>query len=179
MPLVALPEDNTERWWLLYTNNNTSHKMLMRTGEGQVSTAISTVFQNFLSKLPTLMVSTSVTGLERAVKGSNVRIPFAYTGTQPTGTGTNVDNDRRARTISFTGRSTDGHKSRIFVFGINDISEGDMRVDITEATAIADAVTHLNGANNVWLSISGLQPTWHQYANIGYNDHWIKEYRKG
>lgn len=177
--MAALPQSNTERWWLIYSNNSTEHRLGIRTADGITNVQASNVFSTLLTNLSSMMLATTVLGLERALKGSNVRVPFAYTGSPSGGTGTNVDNDRRARFISFTGRSLDGRKTKLFVFGINDQSEGDYRVDTSENAAVAAEVAHLNAASGVFFSISGLQPVWHAYANVGYHDHWIKEYRKG
>jgi hypothetical protein len=177
--VAPLPQSNTERWWAVYVNNGTTHRLGIRTADGVINTQASTVFSTLFANLAPIMTATLITGLERALKGSNVRLPFVYTGAQPAGTGTNIDNDQRARAISFTGRSNDGRKSKLFVFGMDAFSEGDYRVDISESAEIDAQVDHLNGANGVFLSISGLQPVWHAYANVGYNDHWIKEYRKG
>lgn len=177
--MAPLPQSNTERWWLIYANNNTEHRMGIRTADGQNNVGISAVFQGFMTQINSIALSTTVLGLERALKGSNVRIPFPYTGTVPGGTGTQVDTDRRARFLTFTGRSQDGRKQKVFWFGVQDITEGDYRVDTSESVAIANVVTHLSGAVNVYWSISGLPVTWHAYANIGYHDHWIKQYRKG
>jgi len=177
--MAALPQSNTERWWLVYSNNSTEHRCGIRTASGITNVQASNVFSTLLSNLTTIMLATTVLGLERALIGSNVRVPFAYTGSPSGATGTQVDTDRRARFISFTGRSTDGRKSKLFVFGIQDIPEGDYRVDTSESAAVASEVSHLNAASGVFLSISGQQPVWHAYANIGFHDHWIAEYRKG
>lgn len=177
--MAPLPQSNTERWWILYTNNNTAHRLCVRTTDGLTSAQMSPVFQNLFTHMSPRLNSTTLTGLERALKGSNVRVPFVYTGTVNFGLGTEADTTERPRADSFTGRSLDGRRTKLFVFGTKGAGEGDMRVDITESAAVDAMVTFLNGANAVFLSISGLQPVWHQYANVGYNDHWIKEYRKG
>lgn len=177
--MAPLPQSNTARWWCVYTNNGTTHRLMLRTATTITAPGASNVFSALFASLSPLMVSTTITGLEHALIGSNVRNPAAYTGAQPTGTGTNLDNDQRARQISFTGRSSDGRKCKFFVFGIDAIAEGDYRVDTTESAEIAAVVTQLANTPGVYLSISGLAPVWHSYANIGYNDHWIKEYRKG
>jgi hypothetical protein len=153
--------------------------MCVRTVDGLTALQMSPVFQNLFTHMSARLNATVIQGLERALRGSNVRNPFSYTGLVNFGLGTEIDTTERPRADSFTGRSIDGRKSKLFVFGTKGIGEGDMRVDITESAAIDEMVTFLNGANGVFLSISALQPVWHQYANVGYNDHWIKEYRKG
>lgn len=177
--MAALPQSNTTRWWAVYVNNNTTHRLGVRTGASVTPAQANTFFNTWFNAHIGLLNSTVVTGLETAVLGSNVRNPVAWTGATSFGTGSEEATDRRPSMISYTGRSADGRKSRIFLFGIKAVGEGDMRIDTTESTVIAAGVTLLNGAAGVYLSISGLQPVWHGYANIGYNDHWTKEYRKG
>jgi len=177
--MAALPQSNTMRWWAVYTCNGSEHRVMARTGPAATAASMSTVFSTLFANLAGQMVATTITGLEQSLAGSNIRLLHPYTGAQPTGTGTNIDNDQRARTLSFVGRTAGGHKSRLFVFGIDAFSEGDYRVDTTESTFVAAVVTQLVNTPGVFLGIDGLAPVWHSYANIGYNDHWIKVYRKG
>jgi len=177
--MAALPQSNTERWWCIYTTNNTTHRVMCRTLDGTTATQMASVFGPFFTQMATHRTSTTILGLERALKNSNVRIPFAYSGSPPGGTGSDTDNDGRARVFSFVGRSLDGRRTKIFMFGANATPEGDYRLDTSESAALTTQVNWLNAAVGVFLSISGQQPIWKAYANIGYNDHWIKEYRKG
>lgn len=177
--MAPLPQSNTERWWCIYAVNGTTHRVLCRTLDGVTAIQASGVFQPFFTQVATLRVSTTILGLERSLKGSNVRVPFAYSGGAPGGTGTETSTDGRARTLSWTGRTTDGRRTKIFMFGINGQPQGDYRLDTAESAANLTQVNWLNAASGVWLSISGLQPVWHMYANVGFNDHWIREYRKG
>jgi hypothetical protein len=179
MALPPLPESNTERWWMVYTVNGATHRLMIRTVDGVTAAQVEPVFFNIWSMHAAALNSTQLLNLERALKGSNVRIPFAYTLSNQFGTGTQSGNDRRARSWSYTGRSTDGRKSRLFIFGGIDASQGDYRTTSAESTIVQTFSAYLNAAASVFLSISGLQPVWHAYLNIGYNDHWIKQFRKG
>jgi hypothetical protein len=150
----------------------------MRTNDGQNAPAISTVFSQFYNHIQNQVYQTTITGMEFAVRGSNVRNLAVYTGQASWGLGTGVNEDTRNRTWSFVGRSPDGRKSRLFVFGAKAIQEGDLRVDTGESTIVQSVVTFLNGAVGTFNSISGAHPTWKGYANVGYNDHWARVYRK-
>ncbi len=176
--MAALPPFNTERWWIVYTNNGTTHRLMMRTNAGATAANVSLTLQGVFSRLAPILYATSILGLEFSVINSNVRNAATYSGTASFGTGSGSGVDTRARALSFVGRSPDGRKNRLFVFGAKDISEGDYRVDTTESTDVAALVTYLNGATGAFLSISGAQPVYKNYANIGFNDHWIKAYRK-
>ena len=168
----------TARWWLVYNNNSTEHRLLMRTANAATNIIVSGFFQSLLNAVAGTLNSTTVLGLEHAIQGSNVRNPATYTGTVTFGTGTEAAQDVRPRCWSFTGRTTDGVKSKLFIFGMKQTAEGDLRVDTGESTAVANAVTFLNTTTGAFLGITGLQPIWHLYANVGYNDHWIKVYRR-
>jgi hypothetical protein len=168
----------TARWWLVYNNNSTEHRMLMRTANAATNILVSGFFSSFLGMLSTHLNSTTVLGLEHAIQGSNVRNPATYTGTVSFGLGTEASSDTRPRCWSFTGRSADGVKTKVFLFGTKTMGEGDLRVDTSESVDVANAVNFLNTTVGAFLGITGLQPIWHIYTNVGYNDHWTKEYRK-
>lgn len=153
--------------------------MGVRTADGMTPAAVSDFFRVFLQIHDGMLLQTAVLGLEYSLKGSNVRLPATYSGLSSFGGGSQDNNDRRARFISYTGRSADGHKVRLFLFGPSDISQGDYRVSAPESAIIAAAVTNLNAATDHFLTISSMQASWHAYANVGFHDHWIKEYRKG
>lgn len=168
----------TARWWLIYNNNSTEHRILMRTANAATNVIVSGFFQSLFGAVAGTLNSTTVLGMEHAIQGSNVRNPATYTGTTTFGTGTEAATDGRPRTWSFTGRCNDGVKTKLFIFGVKAAGEGDLRIDTTESTNVANALIFLNGTTGAFLGITGLQPAWHLYANIGYNDHWTKEYRK-
>lgn len=176
--MAALPQSNTMRWWLVYTVNSTQHRMMCRTADGVTAAQMNTIFNSLLNNITTGINAITPLNLEFANKGSNVRNTAVWTGAASYGTGTEAGNDGRARTASFVGRSSDGRKARLFIFGLKPFSEGDYRIDTSEGVAVANVVSFLNGASGVFFSISGTQPVWKGYANIGYNDHWIKQYRK-
>lgn len=176
--MAPLPQSNTARWWLVYTVNGSTHRMMVRTTPAVTSAGANNLFDGLLDLLVPTVNSIAPQNLEFSVAGSNVRNAAAWTGSPTYGTGTEVGTDGRPRTWSFVGRSTGGRRTKLFVFGTKGISEGDMRVDLTESTAVAAVVNYLNTAVDVFLSIDGLKPVYKGYANVGYNDHWIKQYRR-
>lgn len=168
----------TARWWLIYNNNSTEHRLMMRTANAATNIIVSGFFQSLFTAVAGTLNSTTVLGLEHAIQGSNVRNPATYTGTVSFGAGTEAAVDTRPRCWSFTGRGADGAKTKVFIFGTKQTGEGDLRIDTSESANVASAVNFLNTTTGAFLSITGLQPIWHLYANVGYNDHWTKEYRK-
>ena len=177
MPVVALPADNTERWWMVYQVNGDTHRMMVRTGDGGVPTAISNAFHGILNRMAGSLNEVTPLGLERALRGSNVRNPFAWTNAATYGLGNADSNDDRDKAISCVGRSSGGHKVKFFLFGFKNDADGDYRTDTTENAGVADTVGYLNGATGFALAIDGLQPVWKSYVNIKVNDHWVKVHR--
>jgi hypothetical protein len=178
MPVVALPPSSTKRWWLDYTVNGDSHSILMRADAGQSAAQVSGVFSTLLTGFGDAnLYQYDVTGLRYAEVGSDVSLPAPYTGDAQFGTGTAVSTDQRAKTLSFTGRDVAGHKVKFFMYGIKMQAQGDYRISIGEDVAIGAAITYLTNLTEHFWTIAGLQPIWNGYANVGWNDHWIKRAR--
>jgi hypothetical protein len=118
-----------------------------------------------------------VTGMRKALVGSNVTLPQTYLGTTQFGAGTAIGNDFRAKTFSFTGRDDTGHKIKLFVFGAITQADGDYRLQVGTDTHIDQVVDYLNALNGFWNTINEGHPVWNAYANVGFNDHWIKRAR--
>ena len=175
--MAPLPPSNTIRYFLDYTVNGLEHTIQMRVGPGATDGGASGSFSAFLAALSPNLYALSVVGMRKANLGTDVTNPVTYTGTTSFGSGTAVDNLARAAFLSFIGRSTDGRRVRVFVYGTKITSEGDYRVDTGEAAEVADAIDVLNGASGVFLSISGLQAIWKAYANEGVNAYWQRRAR--
>lgn len=177
MPVVALPESNTDRWILDYTINEVPHHMQMRTGSTKTESQVSTTFDGFLTTLASDLNELVVVSLRHAVEGSDVFNPATWSGAASYGAGNTNDSIGRVLTLSFTGRDTSGHKIKLFVFGTKNLSEGDYRVDPTESAVVESALDYLAAAAGYWLTINALQPTWNQYANQNLSQHWVKALR--
>jgi len=175
--MAALPPSNTVRYFLDYTVNGIEHTIQMRVGAGATDGGASSSFSAFLATLSPNFYLINVIGMRKANLGSDVTNPVTYTGTTSFGSGTASDNLARAAFLSFVGRSTDGRRVRIFVYGTKITAEGDYRVDVSEAAEVDSAVFLLNSATGVFLTISGLQPVWKAYANEGVNAYWQRRSR--
>lgn len=178
MPIAALPPNSTDRWWLDYTVNGDAHSMLMRAGSTKTAAEVSSVFSDFLT-LFTInnLYEVNVVGMRHALNGSDVSLPATYTGDTQLGSGTANTTDMRAKTISFTGRDQTGHKIKLYMFGVKFQSNGDYRIQRGEDVAVGDLLNYLAALDGFFDSINGLHPIWNQYANVGFNDHWIKRVR--
>ncbi len=139
--------------------------------ESQVSSVISGLLDLFAD---TDIYEINFVALRKALEGSDVTLPATWTGNTQWGTGSAVDNDNRAKTFSFTGRDDSGHKVKAFVFGAKFVANGDYRVQVGENAEIDSIVAYLGALNGFFLTINGSPAIWNQYANVGFNDHWIR-----
>jgi hypothetical protein len=151
---------------------------MMRSDNTVDGAGANSAFNVFLLDIAPAAYTIAPLAIEHSIQGSNVRNTVPMSLAPSYGTGINTTDDRRARTVSFVGRSNLGHRARLTVFGIKDISEPDYRVDTTESTVVSSVVTLLNGAVGVFLAIDGQKAVWKSYGNINFNDHWIKVFRK-
>jgi len=153
--------------------------MMIRTGDGAVASVVSSTFHGIFNRLTNLIYELRPQNMEYALRGSNVRNTAPWTNNAFYGGGTAFDTDLRAKTLSFVGRDLLGHKSRFFVYGYKGSANGDYRVQIGENADVASVVTYLDAATGAFLSVGGGQPVWKGYANVDFNDHWIKRARLG
>jgi len=78
--------------------------------------------------------------------------------------------------INFIGRSSDGRRVRVSVFGAN--SPGvDFRFVAGEDADVTAAIAALNAPANHWVTIGDLEPFWKSYANAGWNAYWQRATR--
>lgn len=177
--MAPLQQFNTERWWVVYTVNGNTHRMMCRTSDGGVPATMSLVFHGIFNRLAADLYTVAPQNLEFALRGSNVRNTAAWSQSASYGLGNADSNDDRAKAVSFVGRSFLGRRARLFVYGFKVDANGDYRTLSAENANVANVVTYLNGASGAFLAIDGAQPVYKGYANVGYNDHWVKQLRKG
>lgn len=162
---------------MVYTTNGSTHRMMMRTADGAVAATVSNAFHGILNRLPNSLWIINPNNLEYAVRGSNVRNTAPWSNLASYGVGTASGNDDRYKTGSFVGRSFLGHKVKMLLFGFKATAQGDYRISSAESAEVASVITYLNGSVGAFLSIDGAQPVWKGYANVDFNDHWIRQAR--
>lgn len=177
--MAPINPNNTERWWLVYEVNGFTHRMMCRTGDGATAAEVSAAFDGLLVIMAPMLNAVHPSGLEFALRGSNIRNTAPFTGLGVYGTGTAISNDGRAAEYSFVGRSLGGKRTRLFLFGGKTSAEGDYRIDAGSSAAVAAATDYLNSIAGKFLSIDALHPTWKTYINTGLNDFWVKQARHG
>lgn len=181
MALTPLPENNTERWWLLYTDQGVQHRMLMRADGPRDASEVAEAFDTFLNSIVDGINVLTIVGLQHAAEGSNVTNPEDTTGLAASyGTATG-DPINIPLEMTFPGRSRDGRKTYVSLYGWAAQTDETWRYDATVGSIVINGVTALNGlsAGGLFVSISGQRVIRNNYANVSFNDFWVKQRRKG
>jgi hypothetical protein len=176
MALAPLPEDNTIRYWLNYSVGPFDHSFQVRVADGETDSAVIDAIDEFLALQGDLAYEASIIGLEKAAKGSNVRNPVEWTGNPTFGTGTAVIG-AQASFYSFTGRSTDGRKNRLFLFEWKQSFPASFRVQASGDADVAAVVAFLQTQTSRFTTISGQRTLWNAYCNVSVHDHFVDEAR--
>lgn len=110
-------------------------------------------------------------------QASTVTLPTDWTGGTSFGGVAGVHTDT-ANYADFVGRSVEGRRVRVALFGwntIKDSSQQDYRYQNTGDVAAVLAV--LNATTDVFLAIDGAAVIWKSYANGGINAYWRNKIR--
>ena len=138
---------------------------------------VADAFTELISHIGGAFALSSVVGVRVAADGSNISNPAA--GTWPVSWGSGAgDHAMTAHYIDFIGRSLDGRRTRLALFGAEESQGGDdYRLTSAENAAVAASVAVLNGTPNIFLSINKFQPVWYPYADVGINAYWRNRIR--
>jgi len=181
MALAPLPASNTIRYFYDYTVLGDQHSMLCRVTDAVSLSDVQIAIDDFLQALSGNLVEITTVGLRVAAEGSDITNPVA-TGIIAANYGSGAGDVINAPLqVNFVGRSPDGRKSRVGIFGWTAQTDASWRITSSEDSDVLAAITSLTsaGAGGIFVSISGARPLWKPYADIGYNDHWVKQARKG
>ena len=180
MAVPPIDPTNTERWFYDYTAHGAQHSMLMRTADERSAAEAAEAIDTFLTAIEGNLTEITTVNLRVARAGSNITNDESTVGLQGTyGSGSGSDLDVPLQ-VTFPGRSADGHKNRVGMFGWNGQVDVSWRITSTEDADVLAGVGALNAlsASGFFVTITGERSIYKQYANIGYNDHWVKEQRK-
>jgi len=127
----------------------------------------------------------SILGASAALQDSDIFTPVLSPTGMPTPSATVPTNSISESThhLSFTGRSVLGHSAIFFIYGIASGPEvagpavDNFRVLGSEAATIAAAVAILNNNSPPLVSNDGATVSWANYANLKYNDYWVRRVR--
>lgn len=176
--MAPLPESNTARAFLTYQTQGRNHTLMARIDGAMSDGDVSEEMSAFIDALAPLLAASTFVKFERASLGSNIRTPATWSGLTSWGTGGSGDDEQAPLFYSFTGKSADGRRARVEMFGRNTAPNENWRVTTGANADIAAAVAVLEGPEAVWNSISDLGVFWNQYANQSISQHWVGEARK-
>lgn len=176
--MAALDPSNTARLYVDYEVAGQNHTLQCRLGTGVLTTDGMDVVADFLDALSSALYLVTVLGARFSASGSNVSNPVPWSGDPTYGADVGPPN-ASANYLDFVGRSNDGRRVRVAVFGARFVaaSAGDFRATGGEVAAIGDALAVLLDTEGQFVTVSGLQPSWKQYANTGNNAYWRNHIR--
>ena len=174
--MAPLSPDNTVRWFLKYNVNNHIHTVTVRSDATVDPGTFAEEMGTFIEAIEPALYSTQFVALERSGVGSSVRVPVGWSG--PMEWGTDSGNEKDApQFISFTGKSVDGRRFRLEMFGRIGEANANFRVLEIDSTVVANALLALETTEPMFLTISNAGPIFNRYMNQSISQHWIGELR--
>lgn len=170
--MAPLPESNTARAYLKYQVDNEVHTLVSRLAPGFTNDDINAMVDDFITVASPLVNDTTFVSLERSVVGSNVRIPVTRVGVTEWGGGGTFP-ERSPWFWSFTGKSIDGRRARVELFGRNVSNNVNWRLPGVDDSNVQAFIEFLQATEGSFLTISGEPPIWNAYANESISQHWI------
>jgi hypothetical protein len=174
--MAPLPVDSTRRFFLHYHTSLLHHTVMVRTTNSVDASAFSTFMNSFLVALSAGLCLVTIDGLEESLQGSTIRNPAVWSGGASYGAG-DENPVFRPRQLCFLGRALDGRRARMFIFGWKKNSPNNYRLNTTDDSDIAAAITVLGTNPGAFISISGLATVKYPYADVNFNDYWERKVR--
>jgi len=176
--MAPLPESNTARWFLDYSDGINEHSMMFRTVSPASMATLKSEVDTFLDTMAPQMFVITIIGMRVALVGSNVSNSTPWTGNATYGTGV-MPATLAPREVRFVGRSADGRRNSISVYGTKFVTPDTFRIPSSADTVIEAALLRLANAAalGIGATISGQAPIWKAYANVNFNSYWESEAR--
>lgn len=172
--MAPLPESSTERVKYIYQNAINQHSVTWRVVSGTPTADVDDLMQAMLTNIGIGCLASTITGVERALIGSNIFNPVADSSLLGDAFGSEVGNQiADAQFISFVGRGSDGRRARLYLYGWK-VADFNFRLLPSENPNVGTFVAALNTVSAPLLTIGGTAPIWHNYANVKTSDHWVK-----
>lgn len=177
MPLEPLPPENTRRVFVDYHTDNAQHTMMFRVAASASISSLQARISAFLTALAPTLSQITIDGVREAASGSTVTNPVDNELDSTYGTGTEVA-VVMPRQLRFEGRSVDGRKVSISVYGYEGGTPDNYRLEPEENASVDAAIAELEAnATFIGLTISGQPAVWKHYANVNFNSYWERQAR--
>lgn len=179
MPLGALPANNTDRLFVRMSGTAGQHDTVFRFADAVTQdNAIATARAVLTAWRPFVSSAISFISARWQVHGSHVSFPVVW-GAPIVGTNaTALTGDTKPQFTSVTGRSLDGRRCRITVFGWPGPTATDYRFTTGEIAELAPLLTALSAGPAEIASISGQPVLWNAYLNVGRNAYYQRKARR-
>ena len=175
--MASLPHNSTDIYYLDYEVGGVAHTLENRVAGSISDVDASDAFNDLLTALDANLFELNVTGMRKQEAGTNISFPVTYTGTISAGSGEPEDS-QVPQFFSFTGRSLDGRRWKVTIFGAKGANMGgDLRQPLSFNAAFQAAVDAIEDHPNQWNTISGLAPFINEYINFGWNSYWQRQRR--
>lgn len=175
--MAPLPQSNTERVKYTYQNSVAEHSIIFRVVTGTPIADVDEVMQLLLTHLGVNCMASTITAVERALLGSNIFNPAVGSTLLGDSFGSGAGSPtQNAESVGIVGRGSDGRRSRLFLFGYG-AADNNFRITAAENVNVTTLINALNDPDVPLLTISGTAPTFNNYWNVNFNDHWVKEAR--
>lgn len=176
--MAPLPENNTPRLFIEYTEGGQEHVLELRLSSGSTTVEAVAAYTAVAPSMAALLFAADrVTGARFAAAGSNFSFPISVSAQTGSASGT-ADADRKPYFVSVTGRSTDGRRVRVTMFTQLALVETNGYKIVAPAGAFATWRNAVTGASADARTISGQVPVWNSYLNVGSNAYFQRKARR-
>lgn len=176
--MAPLPSNSTGVFYLDYSVGGHDHTMQIRFGSASSALEAAGVADAFLAAVSSQLFLITIIGARVRDAGTNVSYPVEWDGELTYGTGADGEYTS-ALYMDFVGRSLDGRRCRIAVFGSKagvDPADKNYRWDVTNSW-VAGGLAALEALPNCPVTISDAPVNFKQYANTGVNAYWRNHIR--
>lgn len=176
--MAPLPPESTARAYLDYSDGINAHTMVCRLGPTATLVNVNAAFDDLLTALTSILYVVTIIGLRVSSDNSNVTNPTPWTGPATYGTGA-IAGANAPRELRFLGRSADGRRGSVSVYGYSGTTPDIYRLLASGVTPVSDAIDVLDAAyaQDLFLSISTQRLIWKPYASFNFNSYWETEQR--
>jgi hypothetical protein len=183
--MAPLPQNNTARYILTYTNGTDNHELTVRYDDSIATAADAAQAANllFTAVENRLFSNFAYVSARNAARLSNITLPAALPLTSPTpGGGTPTTTDRAVQhTVS--GRSTLGRRVALAFIGAFPAVSQDWvisRGDTADTDALLDLLQGIGTPTlptGTVIAIDGATVVWYDRLTTDYNDYWVRQIR--
>jgi len=177
--MAPLPENNTDRFWLDYSDGINPHSFQVRFagGAGQAS-VVAGLVSDFFSALSPILYELTVLGCRYSLAGTNISAPMIWPGPATFGTFA-MPNELSPRQLCWLGRGPDGRRVRWFVYGYDAAPPGPFRLPTNSPAELGLAwdIIEAGPSDGAFLTISGSDPNLYNYIDVNYNSYYEEKAR--